>query len=136
FIPFTFVGATSLSPNVDKPPLLDLVEVNLSHYRSSADLEHGRHYTALPTPWVSGMRPDSNLRIGAGVAWVLEDPTAKAGMLEFTGQGLQALEKALESKEKQMAVLGARLLEMQPRLQETAEAVRLRHNGDAATLST
>lgn len=137
FIPFQFFGPTSIAADIERPPLLDLVDVNLSHYRSSADLEHGRHFTALPTPWVSGMKADgAGLRIGSGVAWVPEDPSAKAGMLEFTGQGLRALETAMESKERLMAVLGARLLETQPRLQETAEAVRLRHSGDASTLAT
>jgi hypothetical protein len=44
FIPFTFLGPVSIKPYVAKPPLLDLVDVNLSHYRTSADLEHGRHW--------------------------------------------------------------------------------------------
>ncbi len=38
FIPFVFVSPNSTSARVDKPPLLDLVDVNLSHYRTMADL--------------------------------------------------------------------------------------------------
>ena len=70
FIPFLFLNACDLLPDVDRPPLLDLVDINLSHYRTSADLEHGRHFTGLPTPWVAGFPRDTELRIGAGVAWV------------------------------------------------------------------
>ncbi len=42
----------------------------------------------------------------------------------------------MERKEKTMAMLGARLLEEQPRSQETATAVRMRHGGEHATLRT
>ena len=133
-IPFRFINVTTLTPDVQKPPLLDLAHANLSHYRTSADLEHGRHYTALPTPWVAGFPASTTLRIGANVAWVSDDPNAKAGMLEFTGQGLRALETAVEQKEKRMATLGARVLESQPRGVEAADTVRLRQAGEAATV--
>lgn len=137
FLPLIVFGPRGLYVPPDKPPLLDLVDLNLSHYRTSADLEHGRHFTALPTPYVTGWTgQDEKLRIGAGVAWMVPDANAKVGMLEFTGQGLSELRLALEQKERQMAVIGARMLESQPRQAETAEAVRLRQTGDTATLGT
>jgi hypothetical protein len=135
-IPFVFVGARHTRPHPDKPPLLDMVDVNLSHYRSSADLEHGRHWTALPTAWVTGYSGGTPLKIGSSVAWALTNPQSNVGMLEFTGAGLKALAEALEHKERLMAILGARLLEGQPMRGETAEAVRLRHAGEAATLTS
>lgn len=134
FIPFVFVGPSSLRPGIERPPLLDLVDVNLSHFRSSADLEHGRHFTAMPTPWVSGLKSADVIEMGAETVLTLDDPAAKAGLIEFTGQGLKALSEALEQKEKLMAVLGARLLEGAPSTSETAAAVRLRHSGDEASL--
>jgi hypothetical protein len=134
YIPFCFVGPAGLTPEVQKPPLLDLVDVNLSHYRSSADLEHGRHFCGLPTPWVAGFPEKTTLKIGAAIAWVASDANAKAGMLEFTGQGLGALERALESKEKLMAVLGARMLEGQKRTVEAAETHAIRLAGEQSAL--
>ena len=97
YIPFVFVNPNDLSVNIERSPVADLTSINLSHYRNSADLEHGRHYTALPTPWVAGFKlnGDEKLTIGSQVAWVSEDPNANAGFLEFTGQGLHALEEAL-----------------------------------------
>lgn len=136
FIPFVFLSPTSVSPDVDKPPLLDLVDVNLSHYRTMADLEHGRHWTALPTPWVSGLKKsDGNktLSIGSGKAWEL-DKEGRAGMLEFTGQGLGSLVTADADKRGMMATLGARLLESAPAAAETMGAVAMRHAGEHATL--
>jgi hypothetical protein len=133
-IPFVFLGPDGTDPDICKPPLLDLVDVNLSHYRSSADLEHGRHFTALPTPWVAGVAEKTALRIGSGIAWSFSDPQARAGMLEFTGKGLSELSAALEQKERHMAVLGARLLESRATHQEAAATVRLRQSGESSAL--
>ncbi len=137
-IPFCFIGVCGLDAAPEKPPLLDLVDVNFSHYCSSADLEHGRHYTALPTPWVAGFTvdPGTSLRIGSAIAWVASDPQAKAGMLEFTGQGLGALEKALESKEGLMAILGARMLEVEKAGVEATDTLLLRSAGERSTLQS
>jgi len=138
FIPFVFMSAISIEPTIEKAPLLDLVDVNLSHYRTMADLEHGRHYTALPTPWVSGaLQGDEgggDLSIGSGVAWML-DKGGSAGMLEFSGAGLQSLVTADQEKRKMMAILGARLLEDIGGA-ETATAITMRYSGDHATLRT
>lgn len=135
-IPFCFIGCNGLSSYPEKPPLLDLVDVNISHYISSADLEHGRHYTALPTPWVAGFPKESKLSIGSSIAWVTPDPQGRAGMLEFTGQGLGALEKALESKERLMAVLGARMLEEQKSTVEASDTIMMRTAGERSTLQS
>lgn len=135
-IPFIFVGKKDTTTEVDKSPLLDLVDVNLSHYRTSADLEHGRHFTALPTAWVAGFDVKSTrLRIGSTTAWVSNDPNAKAGFLEFSGAGLASLSEALKEKEKLMAVLGARLLEETKVMSETATAARLRQSGEQSILA-
>ena len=96
-IPFIIFGPRGNRPAVAKPPLLDLVNVNLSHYRTTADFEHGAHFTGLPTAVITGHRLDEGegLAIGAGEAWVLPAPDAKAFFLEFSGQGLGALSDSL-----------------------------------------
>ena len=54
YIPFIFIGTDSLRPDIEEPPLVDLVYANISHYKTSADYEHGCHFTGLPTPVISG----------------------------------------------------------------------------------
>jgi hypothetical protein len=137
FIPFVFLGPTSITPDVAKPPLIDLADINLSHYRGNADLKHGLHFTALPTPWISGAQGSDSGRLflGSGTVWELSE-NGKAGMLEFTGEGLKAIREDLEHMERMMAAVGARLLEEQARTQETATAVGMRHAGEQATLRT
>jgi len=134
-IPFVFMNRYDLGTETDNPPLVDLVEVNISHYRTSADLEHGAHFTALPTAWVAGFSSDSELRIGSGTAWVSEDTDAKVGFLEYTGQGLGALQSLKKDKENLMAVLGARLLEEQKKAAEAADTLRIRSAGESGSLT-
>ena len=136
-IPFVPVGPDGVNIDIQRPPLEDVADINISHYQSMADLEWGRHFTALPTPWVAGHagKAENKLSIGSGVAWKLTEG-GRAGMLEFTGKGLSELREADEQKRKLMATLGARLLEDQPRAQETATAVGMRHAGEHATLRT
>jgi hypothetical protein len=133
-IPFVFVSPDNTESNIVNPPLLDLVSVNLSHYRSAADLEHGRHYTALPTAWVAGFDSEKELSIGSATAWVTDNVNAKAGFLEFTGQGLGALERALEQKEAQMAMLGTQIFASGK--DETATAAKIHRSQQTASLSS
>jgi len=138
YIPFVFFGSDDLTPEVDEPPLIDLINTNLAHYRTTADYEHGCHFTGLPTAVVSGYTPITDgekLYIGSQAAWVFPDPGAKASFLEFTGQGLQSLEKNLESKEQQMAVLGARMLEALKRGVESAQTASIHRVGEESVLA-
>lgn len=137
FIPFIFIGPTGTTSEVEKPPLLDLINVNLSHYMNSADLEHGLHFVGVPQIVIMGAPQTGNdpMEFGSSVVWVL-DQGADAKILQADGETMGALERAMERKRKLMATLGARLLEDQPESQETATAVVTRHTGDHATLGT
>lgn len=135
YIPFFVVTPYGISFETDTPPMLDLVDINISHYRTSADLEHGRHFTALPTPVVSGGDTASELRVGSQTAWILPDPSARAMYLEFTGQGLQSLEKALTEKQGQLASMSARMIDNSRRGSEAPDTVKLRYASETASLT-
>lgn len=138
-IPFEFFGVRGNTPCVDKPSLLDLVDVNLSHYRTTADYEHGLHFTGLPTPVVTGYYSDdqaAQLKIGSGTAWLLPDPQSKAFYLEFTGQGLGELREALRAKETMMAVLGARILAPEKRAAEAAQTASIHRSSENSVLAS
>ncbi len=134
-IPLIMTNTDGLGYASSKPPLLGLADVNLSHYRTSADLEHGRHLTALPTPWITGAEAGTSLVIGSGEAWVIPSDTARVGFLEYTGQGLQALEKGMTEKSDMMAKLGAQLLSDKAGV-EAADSVRLRQNAEVSVLQS
>lgn len=134
YIPFTCIGSSGCHMWVDKPPMLDISTINLSHYLTSADLEWGRHIVGLPTPVVSGVDAGTKMNIGGTAAWVLPPAEAKAYYLEFQGQGLLSLEKAMTEKIGLMASLSARLVDSSAKGSEAAEAVRLRYVNEAASL--
>jgi hypothetical protein len=113
--------------------------VNLSHYRTTADYEHGLHFTGLPTPVVTGYYSDdksASLRIGSGTAWLLPDVQSKAFYLEFTGQGLGELREALRSKEAMMATLGARILAPEKRAAESAQTANIHRSSENSVLAS
>jgi len=112
FVPFIFHGPRSSRPTPDRLPLADIIAANLDHYRLDADFKHGLHFAALPTAWVSGFDKTTPLRIGSSAAWVSDIPGASAGFLEFSGAGLAHIDRAMEKVERRMALLGARMLEV------------------------
>lgn len=134
-IPLYIVNVSGLDLYPPKPPILDIVDVNLSLYITSADLEHGRHFTALPTPVVTGAPADTKLKIGSQTAWAIPSDKARAYYLEFLGTGLGSLENAIKEKTGQMAQFSTRLMDTSTRGSEAAETVKLRHSSEATTLT-
>lgn len=135
-IPFVPFHSRGIGFTTDQPLLLDIANVNLSHYNTSADLEHGRHFTGLPTPIITGAKSDTDLYIGSNRFIVLPDNKAKADYLEFTGQGLQSLENAMVEKQSMLASLSARLIDNSSKGSEATEAVKLRYLSETASLTT
>lgn len=136
YIPFYVVNPVGTGLTDHKPLMLDIANINVSHYLSSADLEHGRHFTGLPTPVVIGADSDKDLYIGSTKFLIIPDKGGDAKYLEFTGQGLQSLEKAMSEKQGLLASLSARLLDNSSRGSEAADAVKLRYMSETASLTT
>ena len=137
FIPFVFISVDSTGPQVEDPPLIDLVDMNLHHYQVSADYEHGCHFSGLPTLFISGYTPDqtdSPIYIGGPSANCLPMPESRAYFVE-TSSNFSALRANLDDKTQAMAVLGARMLEAQQRKVETAETVSQHRKGEESLLS-
>jgi hypothetical protein len=111
YIPFMIFGAEGNSAGINRSPMLDITQMNLSHYRSYAHLEHGRWYTATPVYWASKATTDrpGEYTLGASVVWELSAGES-AGVIEFNGNGLKFLENAIETKEAHIATLGGRVI--------------------------
>jgi hypothetical protein len=137
-IPFVIHSSSLEVCNPPIPPLLDIALTNFAHFRNSADYENGLHIAGLPTPWAVGFTDDkkTTLTLGTSYAWVTENTDAKCGFLEFTGQGLGALKTAMDDKEKQMALMGARVLEQKASTGESTETVRMRSASETNSLAT
>lgn len=113
-IPFMFVGARSNSPDIDMAPMYDLSELNLAHFRNSADYEDSVFYCGQAQPWISGVSMEwidkakaDGMYIGSRTPIALP----QGGQFGFANATPNPLVKdAMATKEAQMIALGARLL--------------------------
>lgn len=110
-IPFFLLGTMWSSPEIEKPPLLDIARLNMSHYKSYAHLEHGRFFTGMPVYYAESPQGDGSNEYVVGPSVVWNVPSGgKVGILEFNGNGLKFLSDALDQKEAQAAALGGRMI--------------------------
>ncbi|WLJ71034.1 putative structural protein [Sphingomonas phage Kimi] len=138
-IPFTFVGSVNNDPTPDKPPLLDMTELNLAHYRNSADYEESVFITGQPTPVLSGLTEEwvtkvlgGKVRLGARGAVAL--PIGGDAKLLQADPNTLAKE-AMDQKEAQMLALGAKLVEGS-QVQRTATEADIDNVSETSVLST
>jgi hypothetical protein len=137
-IPFVFDSVNGLDSDVKKPLLLDLVNMNLSHYRLMADYKHGLLFTGLPTPvfWGAQLVDDDKINLGSTEALVFSDPSGHAEYLEFQGQGLSALKEAINTEVELMSALGSRMLSPEKRAVESGEAAAIHRSAENAVLAS
>lgn len=123
--------------SITKPPILDLANVNLSHFRTEVDREHGAHYTAIPTPMFAGFTfgEGESFRLGATGGYNTSNPDATWGFLEFEGAGLSTLKEIKEEKEKQLVILGAKFLDSEKSGVEAEGTVKIRRSGETSVLA-
>lgn len=123
FIPFTFVGSLNNNESPDKPPMYDISEINLGHYRNSADYEDSIYMVGQGTPvatgltagWVKDVWKDKPLQLGSrGVI-----PLPAGGDFKIVAADENGMVKeGMDQKENQLAMLGAQLV-MQQEVQRT-----------------
>jgi hypothetical protein len=140
-IPFTFIGASNNDASVDDAPLLPLAELNIGHFRNSADNEESSFVVGQPTLFIFpgegmtvqtfqeanpngikfGSRTGHNLGTGGDAKLVQaeENNLAKQNMLD---------------KEQQAIQIGAQLIT--PTQQITAESARLQRGADTSVMAT
>jgi hypothetical protein len=137
-IPFVFDSVNGLDSDVKKPLLLDLVNMNLSHYRLMADYKHGLLFTGLPTPvfWGVMLENDDKINLGSTEALVFSNPDGHAEYLEFQGQGLSALKEAINTEVELMSALGSRMLSPEKRAVESGEAAAIHRSAENAVLAS
>ena len=136
-IPFVFLGAIDNTPDIDRSPIVDIATLNVSHYRSYAQLEHSRFFTAMPVFYAQVPNSSKSLptyRIGSSVVWEVA-PGEKPGILEMNGHGLGGLVTACEQKEDQISALGGRLMSNQSRsTAESDNALKLKEGNERSIL--
>ncbi|MEO9279270.1 DUF4055 domain-containing protein [Acinetobacter sp. WA-87] len=115
YIPFTFVGAFDNSEEIKKPPLLPLANLNLAHYRDSADFQESVFYMGQPQYFAKGVTWEwfdqakkRGIYIGAKVLVPLPE-NGGLGIVQASPNTLAR--EAAKDKWEQMKEMGARLIE-------------------------
>lgn len=139
-IPFVFIGAENNDYEIDEPPMLTLVNLNIGHYRNSADHEEFLHLlgqamlTISPSNAIAAKWKENNpdgVKFGARNGLNLGEG-GSAQILQ--AQPNTANSEAMKVKEEQAIQIGAQLIT--PNQQETAEAARIKQGADTSVLSS
>lgn len=139
YIPFVLVGALNNDYRFDKSPLLDLANINIAHYRNSADYEDSCYITGQPTPVFTGLTKqwyddvlEGSIQLGSRAFVPL--PTGASAQLLQANPNNMAME-GMRHKEGQMVKLGAKVIEDRAG-NETAEGAKIRFAGQNSQLGT
>lgn len=113
-IPFFFVGSQNNDESPDKSLLYDIAELNIAHYRNSADYEESSYMTGQPTPWASGLTQswvDTVMKGGVHIgsrAIVLLPEGGNFGLAQANPN--QMPQQGMLDKEQQMIKIGANII--------------------------
>ena len=138
-IPFTFIGSVNNDAVVDKAPLYDIAEINISHYRNSADYEESSFMVGQPTPVLSGLTTSwvkdvLKEKVGLGSrAAILLPENGSADLLQANENQMPS--KGMEMKEQQMMKIGANIIQ-DVGGNETVDAVKIRFTGQNSKLGS
>ncbi|MFG3398668.1 DUF4055 domain-containing protein [Pseudomonas sp. NPDC077408] len=121
-----FVGAQNNDTSIDESPLYDLAEINAGHYRNSADYEDAAYLCGQPQVFMAGldeqwvtMLEEKGIYFGSRAILPLPQG-GSAGILQ--AQANTMIKEALDTKERQMIALGARLVEQGSATKTATEA--------------
>lgn len=113
-IPFTFIGATNNDAAPDAPPLYDLADLNIAHFRNSADHEESLFFAGQAQVWLTGeqineeqiaLMQKEGMYVGSRSIGI-----APGGVVLLQAQPVTALSEEMKHKVELMAQLGARLI--------------------------
>jgi hypothetical protein len=143
-LPFVFINANNISPDVNEPPLLSLARMCGAIYRSEADYRQNLFMQGQDTLVVIGDRakpaqmdpnaPEEPLRTGAGSRIDLET----GGDAKYVGvqsQGLTEQRYALENDRKRGESRSGQLIDASKGAKESGTALRTRVGAQTATLN-
>lgn len=137
-IPLVFIGSKNNDSTIDDAPLSDIADVNVAHYRNSADYEESCFITGQPTLFIThNLSPEQwyeynpeGIKLGSRAGHVLGD-TGSATLLQPNPNSL--VMEAMKAKEAAMVAIGARIITDRGS-NETAEGARIRFASENSVL--
>jgi hypothetical protein len=137
-IPFMFIGSENNDEAVDYPNLYDMADLNIAHYRNSADYEEACFIVGQPTVAATGLTKqwvDDVLKgkLAMGSRGGIPLPVGASVEL-LQAEERTMIKEAMDTKERQMVALGAKLVQ-QKDVQRTATESKLEASSESSVLS-
>jgi len=137
-IPLVFVGSKNNDSTIDDAPLSDIAEINMAHFRNSADYEESCFLVGQPSLFLTHSLSyeqfqqynPQGIKLGSRAGHVLGE-TGSANLLQADPNNL--VMEAMKAKENQMVAIGARIITDRAD-RETAEAARIRFASENSVL--
>ena len=139
FIPVVPFSPFAMSWSIEKPPVLDLVELVLADYRLSADYYGLLHKcgagTILFGAGIASTEQGKLSSVGAGIAMLCEQPTATLNYVQTNGAaGVEIRTARVDLRADMGTALGRLMAAQQKNVAESGTALELQFSGDDATL--
>ena len=134
-IPFPVVYTKKTGLYKSRPPLLDLAETNLAHYRLLSDHLYAMHIANVPVGVLIGVDPEQEVEIGPNAWLKLPDSQMDFKWAAHDGANFDANVAQLREFKADMAAQGLSLLQVETRQAETATATRMNRSEKDSALS-
>ena len=137
-IPFVFCGAKNNDASIDDAPLAGIADINIAHYRNSADYEESCFLTGQPTLFITHSLSaeqfaeynPNGIKLGSRAGHVLGE-TGAANLVQAEPNSI--VREAMNSKMTEMVAIGARIVTDRGQ-NETAEGARIRFASENSVL--
>ena len=124
-IPFVPIYTNRTGMLTSSPPLIDIANLNITHYQRQADLIHALHIAAMPILVLEGW-DDADDSTAVGVNYgMITTPGNKVYYVNADAGAFNAQHEELKELEMQMSTLGISKLLGQKYVAESADAKRI-----------
>lgn len=134
YIPFYIITDQGIDfERLENPMIYDLAELNISHFRNSADWENELHMVAAKTIYFPGWDKDiyGDPRFGGALAG---PENCKPSVIEASNKS--GLADEMQAKEERMSVLGSEAISKQGRYVASAATAKISSKAEASILTT
>lgn len=135
-IPIFFSNTRDNEPRPEKPPMLDIADINIAHLNNSAQYEWALAWLGAPILFGAGIALGDGETIQMGSSAAIVSPTAEAKLeiVQADAAKFSGLKTAMDDKRRDAAALGARMLSETPRAAIAAETARIERAGETSVV--
>jgi len=134
YIPFFCANPMELSLTPTKPPLYNMAEINIHHFRSNIELGH-MLFNMVGFLFGKGINEENaTIKIGSTVANFYSEENADIKYVALSSDQAKPYENKIKEFEENMGAIGAEFLKNSKQSQISKETLQIQTAGDKASL--